>query len=232
MLGQQWLSDRQQRADMAVSEPALQSDVLSNYFNAKERLAVANCRVESYRAMAAQLLAPGEHWTGIARAADEGTFQVALPVVFRSPSRMWGSRVWEAGLGRGTFNQMADERKEALDLIFNQARHAEQLQADIYALQARSKVLAVDTTISQGDRLRYYDMLAEMDEKSALLEVVARQMIEPIEEMGVEIPLKDRPIILEHVRSDIARSKGIYGNCYQPQEWPVLDAYLERAKTL
>jgi hypothetical protein len=54
MLGQQWLSDRQQRADMAVSEPALQSDVLSNYFNAKERLAVANCRVESYRAMAAQ----------------------------------------------------------------------------------------------------------------------------------------------------------------------------------
>ncbi len=134
-------------------------------------------------------------------------------------------------MGRGTFNQMADERKEALDVIFNQASHAEQLQTDIYALQARSKVLAVDTTISRSDRLRYYDMLAEMDQKSGLLEVIAEQMIQPIEEIGIEIPLKYRPIVLENVTSGVEESKVIYGDCYQPQKWPVLDAYLKKAKT-
>ena len=144
---------------------------------------------------------------------------------------MWGSRVWQAEMGRGTFNQMADERKEALDSIFTQANYAEQLQTDIQALQARSKVLAVDTTISQSDRLRYYDMLAEMDEKSALLEVLAEQIIQPIDEIGIKIPLKSGPILVENVRSGTEKAKGIYGACYQPQKWPVLDAYLIKAKT-
>ena len=35
MLGQQWLSDHQQRAEMAVAERALQADLLVNYSNAK-----------------------------------------------------------------------------------------------------------------------------------------------------------------------------------------------------
>ena len=208
---------------MAVAETALQSDLLSNYYNAKERLAIANCRVKSYQAMAAQLLAAGENWTGIARAADEGSHRAALPVAFRSPNRVWGSRVWEAELGRGTFNQMADERKDALEVVFTLAKDAEQLQTDIYALQARSKVLAVDTTLGRSDRLRYYDMLAEMDEKSGLLEVVAEQMIRLIEEIGIEIPLKYRPIVLKEVTSSVEESKAIYGDCYQPQKWPVLD---------
>ena len=134
MLGQQWLSDRQQRADMAVAETALQS-----YFF--------------------------------------------------------------------------------------------ELQTDIYALQARSKVLAVDTKLGQSDRLRYYDMLAEMDEKSGLLEVDAEQMIPLIEEIGIEIPLKYRPMVLKTVTSEVEESKAIYGDCYQPQKWPVLDAYLKKAKT-
>jgi hypothetical protein len=231
MLGQQWLSEHQQRADMAVAETALQSDLLSNYFVSKERLSVANCRIQSYNAMAAQLLAAGENWTGIARAAGEGSHRVALPVALRSPSRNWGSHVWQAEMGRGTFNQMADDRRQALDVIFISANHAEQLQNDIYALQARSKVLAVNTRISQSDRLRYYDMLAEMDEKSGLLELIAEQIVQRIDEMGIEIPSKDRPRVLKDLTSEAERIKGIYGDCYQPQEWPVLDARLENAKT-
>jgi hypothetical protein len=231
MLGQQWLSDRQQRANMALAETALQGDLFNNYFSAKERLALVDCRVESYRAMAAKLLAAGDEWTGTARKAGEGSSRAALPVAFRSPNRMWGSRVWEAELGRGTFNQMADERKETLDSIFVQAKHADQLQTDIYALQARSKVLAVDTTISQGDRLRYYDMLAEMDEKSALLELIAEQIIQSIETIGIEIPLEYRPMMLKNLTSEVDRVKGIYGACYLPQAWAVLDAHLEKAKT-
>lgn len=231
MFGQQWLSDRQQRAEMAVAETALQTDLFSNYLNAKERLAVANCRAETYQAIAARLLAAGENWTGISRAADEDNFRAVLPVVFRSPNRNWGSRIWEAELGRGTFNQMTDERREALDGIFKQTDHAEELQSDTYALQGRLKILAVDTTISQSDRLRYYDMLAEMDDKSGLLEVVASQIIQGIEEFGIEIPAKERPGISEGFASYKESAKRIYGECYQPQELPVLDAYDKKAKT-
>lgn len=230
MYGQQWLSDRQQRADMAVAETALQTDLFSNYMNAKERLALADCRAETYRAIAARLLAAGDNWTGMARADEEDSFRRALPVVFRSPSRSWGSRVWEAELGRGTFNQMTDERRGALGAIFSQADRAQLLQVDILALQGRLKILAVDTTISQSDRLRYYDLLAEMDDKSGHLELRASQIIQNIEEIGIEIPAKDRPGLSERLASHEESAKGIYGECYQPQEFPFLDAYLEKAK--
>jgi hypothetical protein len=231
MFGQQWLSDRQQRADMAEAETALQTDLFYNYSNAKERLAVANCRAETYQAIATKLLAAGDNWTGIARAADENSFRGALPVVFRSPNRPWRSRVWEAELGRGTFNQMTDERRQALDGTFKQADDAELLQTDIFALQGRLKILAVDTTISRSDRLRYYDMLAEMDDKSGLLEIVAMDIIQSIEEIGIDIPEKFRPGLLEYLASNIERAKRIYGECYQRQEYPILDAYLAKAKT-
>jgi ABC-type multidrug transport system fused ATPase/permease subunit len=231
MFGQQWLSDRQQRAEMAAAENALQTDLFANYMNAKERLAIADCRAETYQAIAARLLAAGENWTGIARAADEDTFRAVLPVVFRSPNRNWGSRIWEAELGRGTFNQMTDERRGALDGIFKQAEHAEELQSDIYALQGRLKILAVDTTISQSDRRRYYDMLAEMDDKSGVLELIAEQIIQGIEEIGIEIPAKERPGISEGFASHKKTAKRIYGECYRPQELPVLDADPKEPKT-
>jgi len=177
------------------------------------------------------LLAEGDNWTGIARAADENSFRGALPVVLRSPHRNWGSRTWKAELGRGTFNQMTDERRQALDGMFKQADDAELLQADIFALQGRLKILAVDTTISRSDRLRYYDMLAEMDDKSGLLEISAEQIIESIEKIGIEIPAKVRPGLLENLASEKESSKRIYGECYQQQEYPILDAYLTKAKT-
>ena len=99
------------------------------------------------------------------------------------------------------------------------------------ALQGRLKILAVDTTISQSDRLRYYDMLAEMDDKSGHLELRASQIIQNIEEIGIEIPTKHSPGLSERLASHNESAKGIYGECYQPQEFPVLDAYLKKAKT-
>ena len=108
---------------------------------------------------------------------------------------------------------------------------AQQLQVDIFTLQGRLKILAVDTTISQSDRLRYYDMLAEMDDKSGVLELIAEQIIQGIEEIGIEIPTKHRPGLSERLASHNKSAKSIYGECYQPQEFPVLDAYLNKAKT-
>ena len=91
--------------------------------------------------------------------------------------------------------------------------------------------MAVDTTISQSDRLRYYDMLTEMDDKSGLLEIMASQIILSIEEIGIENPAKDRPGFSKEFASRKESAKRIYGECYQPQEFPVLDAYLKKAKT-
>jgi hypothetical protein len=223
LVGQQWLSDRQQRAEMRVAVTALQRDLFFNYWYAKERLAVADCRKQAYQAIAEKLLAPGDDWAGMPRVNDDDTFKPALPVLLRSPSRNWGSRNWQAELARGTFNQMDDERRTELDQLFKQTQHAEELQRKIYTLQGRIKTLAVTTTIGQSDRLRYYDMLGEMDDKSGLLELISSQMIANIEEIGINLPTEDRRWRSEGLAQQNERSAAVYGACFVPMKMPIFD---------
>lgn len=223
LLGQQWLSDRTQRADMRVAEAALQPDLFYNYSNAKERLAVSACRAESLAKIGAQLLEPGETWTPMQRVDTVSGLKAALPALLRSPSRNWGSRNWEAGLARGTFNQMDEDHRDLLDALFKQTDHAEVLQSDIYTLQGRMKTLAAATTVSQSDRLRYYDMLGELDDKSGALELISGQIVNAIEEIGIVLSDDDRADALAFLPEMSARSATVYGDCFVPAEWTVLE---------
>jgi len=229
LMAQQWITDRQQRADMRVAEAALQIDLFSNYRNATERLAVAACRKEAYQAIAAQLLESGETWTGMPRVDETQATGRALPNLLRSPKRIWGSRNWTAGLARGTFNQMDDERRVALDSVFKQTVYVEETQSDVETLQGRMKTLAVTTTISPDDRLRYYDMLGELDDKSAIMETGSGQIIEQIEEIGIDLSAEIRTKALERLPRFNARGTSTYGDCFVPTDWPVLDKRVNKA---
>ena len=235
MYGQQWLSDRQQRADMAIAENALQTDLVLNYLTAKEQLAVAGCRKDAYQAIAAQLLEPGDAWTPMPRpVSDDEVIEQILSPVLRSPHRIWGSRTWDAELARGTFAQMAPERRDTLDLLFKQTRHAEELQRAIYALEGRLKLLAVTTTISQSERRRYYEILGELDDKSATADLISQQTIRFIEAVGLftipEALSVEAGDLGEFLKQYHERGQSIYGTCYTPFEMPLLDAFIEETK--
>lgn len=223
MMGQQWLSDRHQRADMALAETALERDLLGNYMYAKERLSVSDCRVQAYQAITAQLLEPGESWTGMPRSRASNELKTALPLVLRSPSRIWGSPTWDAALARGTFNQMDDERRSELDGIFRQTRNVDHLERDIHTLQGRLKTLAVSTVIGQSDRLRYYDMLGELDDKSAYLEAIVSQIIGAIELVGIDLSSADRQDAYQYLKQFNENGISVYGDCYVPAQWPIID---------
>jgi len=147
MMGQQWLAEGQQRKDMRVAEAALQFDLIQNYGNAKERLAIADCRADTYQLIAEKLLEQDERWTGMPWLKDPTAFGDSLPKLLRSPNRPWGSRNWETGLARGTFNSMDEERREKFDTIFYTTQFAERIQDEIFTLQGQIKVLAVTTII-------------------------------------------------------------------------------------
>lgn len=70
-----------------------------------------------------------------------------------------------------------------MDGTFKQTQCAESLQNDILTLQGRMRTLAVSTTLSQSDRLRYYDMLGEIDGNSSTLELVSGQIAAAIKNM-------------------------------------------------
>lgn len=225
LMGQQWIANGQERADMAVAMDAIQDDLYYNYTYAKERLAISKCRADAYQAIATQLLEPGEAWAGLPRNDESNTFGLVLPNLLRSPSRNWGSRAWDAGLARGLFNKMDEERRATLDSIFTQTKRAQGLQADIYTLQGRINTLAVSTQMSRSDRLRYYDMLGELDIKSALSEIISGQIVASIERFGIDVPVEYRSELPDDLSQDNDRGKAVYGDCFVPMIWPVFDKY-------
>lgn len=226
MLGQQWISDRQQRANMHIAERALQEDLVLNYSSATERLAVADCRAKTYQAIATQLLLPGERWDGIQARENEEIFPSTLPNILRSPSRPWGSIVWNAELIRGTFNRMDNDRRTALGRLFNLTARAGVLQSEIYALQGRLKILVVAESMPQSEKFRYYELLGELDDKSALLEVFSAQIVQRIEDIGIELEPALTANVKQILESENARLKEIYGDCAKPLDWSVYDKYL------
>ncbi len=219
MMGQQWLSERDQRINTIQAEKVLQADLMRNYFNAKERVAVSKCRIEAYQTVSQKLLEPGEEWIGMPRTTDDKDvvgYNTALPNLLRSPSRLWGSNNWQAELARGTFNSMDVDRRNGIDNFFKQTYHAEKLQREIYTLQGRMKTLAFSTQIDQPERLRYLDTLGEMDLKSGLLELIAGQLATRIENNGIVLTPEQVTQRNEAIIENNKSAQNIYGDCYVP----------------
>ncbi len=224
LVGQQWLAQRQDRAELVRAEAALQTDLFGNYYIARERVGLSTCRREAMQVIAARLLEPGEDWTPMPRGQTDTVYRNALPILLRSPVRNRGSSIWEAELARGTFNQMDDERRYTLDVIFRQTRAAEALQDDIFTLQSRLKALAAATRIGPEDRLRYYDLLAELDDKSALLELLSGQIAGNIEAVGVNLSDEESRNAVAGLAQTNAGIIAVYGDCFDPVTMPFLDA--------
>lgn len=237
MLGQQWLSDRQQRAEMVRVEPAVYADLARNYFAAKERVALVQCRAERYRDIAEKLLLPSDAWTGMpfvvadGARSDEFSRKNALPAILRSPGRPYGSRIWDAELGRGTFNQMDDKRRSDLDGTFDQSLDIERLQNEAGALQGELALLAVSTTISLSDRQTYYNLLGKLDATGTEMEIMAGQLVEKIEEIGFAGTPQEGAEALAFLAERNQIGRAIYGNCYLPQTWPYFEAASAKATT-
>lgn len=220
-----WNENQTARAKLDRVEEVLQGDLLLTYMSAKERIAVVSCRLEVYQAISERLIQPDEAWDGMPRARSDTELPTALPNLLRSPHRPWGSRIWQAELEQGTFNLMEDSRRDSLDSIMRQADLAQEMQKELYRLQGRLKVLAISTDIPKNDRLRYYDMLGELDDGGALLEVLSRQIITRIEAVGISLSAEDRRSFLDVLASQNERAGRIYGDCYNPISSPIFNEW-------
>lgn len=217
-----WSEKRQANAELTRTEMALQDDLARNYFNAAERIALTDCRTAQLSGLADRLLSPGENWEGMAR-RDANDPLRAIDSVLRSPSRQWGSRIWQSGLAQGTFNQMEAERRSELDLLFQQTEHANALEDNTQTLQARLKLLSRTTELPRTDRFRYFDIISELDENSVLLELIAGQIIDQIEQIGVSLDEATKSEMREFLAETNTARKDIYGACAKTITQPFLE---------
>ena len=108
-------------------------------------------------------------------------------------------------------------------MLFEQTEHANALQENIHALQARLKLLGRTTELSRTDRLRYFDIISEIDENSVYIEVISGQIIDQIEQIGVSLDEATKPEWREILAERNTARKDIYGTCAKPITLPFLE---------
>jgi len=210
-----WSEQRTATAQLKQAETGLQQDLLINYFNAKERIMFTQCRKERVSQLSKKLLESGDEWQSMALNNDDTSIR-AIPIALRSSSRTWGSREWDAELSRGTLSLMDNDRRKQLDRLFALTKSARGLQEQILTLQARVNVLSQNLMLSRSERLRYLELLAEIDEKSVRLERISAQIAEAIEAIGVLIEESAKGEFQEYVARTNKGRLAIYGKCVQP----------------
>jgi hypothetical protein len=231
LMAEQWISDGQKRADLIEAESNLQDDLLRTYFAAKERIALAECRRSNLRELGERLLEPGETWEPIHLSDPDRDSGPAFPAILRSPIRGWGSRTWEAELGRGTLNALGAERRGLLGDAFTLGDGVSILQDAIINAQARLKTLGQVTEISRADRLRYFDIVAEIDQNSFFLEHVASQIVTLIEGIGFDYDEDELSELRELFTAINKSSSAAYGECRKPPVYPFLEVTTAPANT-
>ena len=219
-----WNDARQQRASLTLAEADINRDLLDTYFNAKERISLKDCRVSRIQTLSTLLLESEGLWDGPQHIMGSSDDDLAIDRVLRFPSRNWGSRIWEAELTRGTFNLMGSAKRQNIDGIFKQSEHAERLQRDILSLQSRLKILSQRTEISMSDRLRYFEVLSEIDEKGFALELISGQIADSIEDLNIPVSEDYKAGVVENLPAYIENRQEFYGDCAK-----VPDVYYLRA---
>lgn len=221
---EQWIRDAQLRADLKSAETSINLDLLDNYFNAKELLALVPCRKERSRILIERLQQDSDQWAGLPWKSNPSRLNALVPELLPAPSsRLWGSRVWEAEQEKGIFSAMDAERRRSLDAVFTGIDVVRHEQEDLFDTQARLLTLTNTKQISASDRTRYLEMIYYHDQISSLAELQTLWLINEIEKIG----FRRDPSYIEKYRDYVSAtniSKAVrYGKCFVPFSMPFLE---------
>ena len=218
-----WNERREADVNLERAEAAIQAEVYLNYINLKERVALTQCRKESLRDLGQRLLEPGDDWERVYRDAEDTPEGPAFRSVLQSPNRPWKTSVWDAELARGSLNNMEQDKWIALDAVYGVIKYVEVLQEKIHTSQNQLVALAHTTQLSQTDRLRYFDVVSELDQNSYWMEFTAGQAIEAIENHAFSFNENADLFSADALKQRNDRALVRYGTCYSPVILPSLE---------
>ena len=217
----EWINARAVRADLQRAETTIHAELYSNYLNALERIAVKDCNAAQIRQLADQLKNTDAPWVPVEPFPNSASMAGALGAVLRAPYRgAWPTGAWKAAGDTGLLIHMDPERRGALSDFFSISETIGGHQDDIFKKQSELKALMIASELSAADRLRYYDILGEIDAASALIEVGGQAVVEGVEALTISLEPKFERQFLENFESRNQLGFEVYGECFEPMVLP------------
>ncbi|MEO0694614.1 MAG: hypothetical protein AAFY84_00815 [Pseudomonadota bacterium] len=211
----EWLNTRAVKADLQRAEVTIHREVYTNYLNALERMAIQDCNAIQIRQLADKLTNTDEPWVPVEPYPEAGDIEGALGGILRAPYRGWPTDAWKTASDSGLLIYMNPERRGALSDILTISEILSGHEDNIFKKQSELKALMIASELSASDRLRYYDILAEIDAASALMEVGAEYVIQGTESLEIALDPEFEATFLENVASRNRLGPQVYGDCFE-----------------
>ena len=218
-----WNERARTNAELIRAEAHLKIDIFNNYVNFSERRNLAACRKERIRALGDQLLAEGDEWIPMAFGTPDIGGELTYASTLQSPKVPWGSLIWENELARGTFDSMDNDRQRKIRFIFAATKDAEITQEKISNAESQLTALAHITELSRADRLKYFDIVTQIDQYSNYLEQVSARVIPVIDSLDLQYDAKEVEGLQNFVTRRNDRNASKYGDCFQRYRVPFLE---------
>jgi hypothetical protein len=217
-----WSEVRGEKVALARAEVAIAGDLIDNYINAKERIALSECRKLGLRALGERLLQPGDRWEAAPNISND-TELAAFPAVVGSPKRFWKTRIWETELARGSFDLMDPERRRDIDLIFGAVKAMSKFQGATVDNESRLIILGQANELSRAERHKLFEIISILDEQSVALHMIGQNIVDEIEGLNLTLNDGERKAMGERFSILNTRASASYADCRTPITTPFLD---------
>jgi hypothetical protein len=208
-----WSELQREKTALGRAETAVIGDMLDNYVNAKERIALSQCRKHRLRTLGEQLLQPKDSWAPVTNAGVFDTDLAAFPAVVRSPKRYWKDRIWETELARGSFDLMEPSRRQDIDNIFRAVRAMDTFQVALGDNEAHLKILGQVNELSRAQRHSLFEIVAEIDEQSIAMEQIGQNIVDGIKGLNLTLEDAQRKVLRAKLSSLNTNGSAIYDDC-------------------
>lgn len=213
----EWINTRAMKAELEIAERAIHEELYTNYLNALERMSVKECNASQILEVAEALMNVDEPWSPLKPSLGSGGMSGELGNILRTPYRgTWPTGAWNVAGDSNLLSYMDPGRRDSLSDIFSVSATVSGYQDDIFKKKAELKSLLVATELSTADRLRYYDVLAQIDSAGALIEVGAAYVVDGVEDLKIALDPQSK----QQFRDDVVTVNKLgyeeYGECFQP----------------
>lgn len=178
-LGAQEVADQWRWSkDVARTKADLDSEILGNVVLSAERVAISQCLRGRIAELRDALVATDGSWKAMPfrGLVDTNPNARVMPVVYRAPSRVWTTDVWEQAKDKGLFNHMKAEELTRYSGVYEQLRGLRTENSDEQTLQAQLAGLGFDGAIDPTLRSQALSTLAQLDARNHLIVLVAGQL--------------------------------------------------------
>lgn len=167
------------RGDARELEKAFQADIGAAVALSWERQLVGACLRQHLATLADRVAAPGPHEAMQALNLSDGSFDFALPQLYRAPTRLWTTASFDRAMGAEAFKRIPQERADAYVVLFALiANRREANLAEFYAGAGLAPLAYAQLDMNAEVRSDLLQQIAVLDRHQSLSLLTAGQIIE------------------------------------------------------